>query len=75
MDRCTGGCRNSALMTGDDYNGIDPDICWFFENGGEERITAAAKDAFAAYLQRNPPKENRVETQQRPAETDVLDCP
>ena len=23
-DRCTGGCRNTALIAGDDYYGIDP---------------------------------------------------
>ena len=25
VDRCTGGCRNSVLMAGDDYYGIDPE--------------------------------------------------
>ena len=72
VDRCTGGCRNAALTVGDDYYGIDPDICRFFENDGEARIEAAAKDAFAAYLKRNPPKERRREGS---PETDSPDCP
>ena len=55
-DRCTGGCRNSVLMQSDDYYGIDEDLCYFFENGWEERLTKAAEEPFAAYLKRNPPK-------------------
>lgn len=56
IDRCTGGCRNSALMLGDDYYGIDTGLCWFFENKGEERIKKAAEGPFAEYIKRNPPK-------------------
>ncbi|MBR5337173.1 MAG: radical SAM protein [Lachnospiraceae bacterium] len=57
VDRCTGGCRNSALMAGDDYYGIDEGLCWFFENDGEERIRKAAEGPFAEYIKRNPPRE------------------
>jgi len=71
VDRCTGGCRNAALMAGDDYYGVDPDVCWFFEHHGEERITAAAKDAFEAYIKRNPPKEKKEQT----LDTEAADCP
>ena len=70
VDRCTGGCRNAALMAGDDYYGIDPDLCWFFEHNGEERIRAAAKDAFEAYLKRNMPKEQKA----APSAGMMLDC-
>ncbi len=56
IDRCTGGCRNSVLMKADDYYGIDEDVCYFFENGWEERITRAAEEPFREYLKRNPPK-------------------
>ena len=59
VDKCTGGCRNSVLMAGDDYYGIDEDLCWFFEHDGEARVEKAAKDAFEAYIKRNPPKERR----------------
>ena len=70
-DRCTGGCRNSVLMEADDYLGIDEELCWFFENGGEERITAAAQGPFEEYIKRNPPKKR---TERKP-ETDVTECP
>ena len=70
VDRCTGGCRNSVLMAGDDYYGIDPGLCWFFEHNGEERITAVAQKPFEEYIKRNPPKERR------PApKNDNPDCP
>ncbi len=71
VDRCIGGCRNAALMAGDDYYAVDPEVCWFFENKGEERITAAAGGAFEAYIRRNPPR-NR----QNPLPSDSpADCP
>ena len=68
VDRCAGGCRNAALLAGDDYYGVDPKACWFFEHDGEARIEAAAKDAFEAYLKRNPPREkaDRAEAQGAP---------
>ena len=53
IDRCTGSCRNSALMAEDNYYGVDPDACYFFRNGWEERIKAAAQPAYEAYLKRN----------------------
>ena len=56
MDRCTGGYRNSVLMAGDDYYGIDPEVCRFFESGGEDRIRNAAEAPFATYLRRTPRK-------------------
>ena len=62
VDRCTGGCRNSVLMQGDDYYGIDEDVCYFFENGWEERLARAAEEPFREYLKRNPPKKNDGET-------------
>ena len=72
VDRCTGGCRNAALMAGDDYFAVDPDVCWFFENHGEERITAAAQAPFEAYIKRHPPK---TEREGKGVRTDVEDCP
>lgn len=59
LDRCTGGCRNSVLLHGDDYYAIDEGLCYFFENGWEERIRKAAEEPFKAYLERNPPKPNQ----------------
>ena len=61
IDRCTGGCRNSVLMQGNDYFGIDKEVCYFFENGWEERLTQAAEEPFREYLKRNPPKKKTDE--------------
>ncbi len=74
VDRCTGGCRNGALIAGDDYFATDPDICWFFEHDGEERITAAAQAPFAEYIKRNPPVE-RKKSGDKEAVTTAEDCP
>ena len=41
-------------MQGDDYYGIDKDLCYFYENGWEERLTKVADKPFAAYLERHP---------------------
>ena len=73
IDRCAGGCRNGALMAGDNYFGVDPDVCRFFELDGEARITRAAQGPFEAYLKRHPPREKPA-GDRRP-ETDVTDCP
>ncbi len=59
VDRCAGGCRNSALLAGDNYYGPDPDSCAFFENGWDKRIREVAQPAFEAYLRRCPPTRGR----------------
>ena len=69
LDRCSGGCRNSALMAGDNYYGVDPGVCYFFKNGWEERIRAVAQPAFEKYLRRNPPTAGQA------TPIDDLDCP
>ena len=69
LDRCSGGCRNSALMAGDNYYGVDPGVCYFFKNGWEERIRAVAQPAFEEYLRRNPPTAGQA------TPIDDLDCP
>ena len=53
IDRCAGSCRNSALLAGDNYYGADPNACYFFRNGWEERIRAAAEPAFEKYMLRS----------------------
>ena len=55
IDRCAGSCRNSALITSNNYYGVDPDACLFFQNGWEDRIKTAAQPAFEEYIRRNPP--------------------
>lgn len=51
-DRCAGGCRNSALLGEGGYYGPDPEACYFFVNGWEERIKAVAEPAYEAYIKR-----------------------
>lgn len=58
IDRCTGGCRNAALVAGGDYLSVDPAICAFFKNGWERRIRDAVRPAFEDYIKRCPPAEN-----------------
>ena len=52
-ERCAGGCRSAALQADDNYYGVDPDACYFFKNGWEDRIRAVAQPAFDAYIRRN----------------------
>jgi len=70
-DRCTGGCRNAALIARDDYYGIDPTLCEFFENGWDKRIRDAAQPAFEAYLKRNPIVKNN-QNDKYPAAHEIL---
>ncbi|MBR5091565.1 MAG: radical SAM protein [Ruminiclostridium sp.] len=72
IDRCAGGCRNAAIMTSDNYYAPDEENCYFFENGWEERITAAAQPAFEEYIKRCPPK--KKETAEKSKEQ-VNECP
>ena len=71
MDLCGGGCRNAALIAGDDYCGIDPGLCWYFKHDGPRRIEAVAKAPFEAYLKRNPPKEGQGQRM----ENALVECP
>ena len=70
VDRCTGGCRNTVLLEKDDYRGIDEEICYFFENGWEERFGKAAEEPFKAYLERNGIKQDNKE-KERTTEIDM----
>ncbi len=72
VDKCTGGCRNSVLINGDDYYGVDEMLCRFFESGAGKRVAEAARAPFEAYLKRNPPRrEERPEDEERTPP----DCP
>ena len=59
VDRCSGGCRNSVLIQGDDYYAPDEEYCYFFKNGWEKRITVAAEDAFRDYMSQTASVEER----------------
>lgn len=62
VDRCAGGCRNSALIKGDDYLGIDSDLCWFFNNEWDKKIADVAEPAWRSYLIRHPELEEHAES-------------
>ena len=70
LDRCTGGCRNSALVVSDNCYDVDPDACFFFRNGWEKRIQAAAGPAFEQYLLRHPAAGTETQT----AESGLPNC-
>ena len=59
---CAGGCRNSALAVSDNYYDADPEACWFFHNGGMERVRAAAENAFNKYLEKVSMKSDGTES-------------
>ena len=58
MRDCLGAARGEyvAILEGDDYYAPSEENCYFFENGWEERITAAAEEPFADYIRRCPPQ-------------------
>ena len=74
IDRCAGGCRNTAILHSDNYYSPDPENCFFFENGWEERITAAAQPAFEEYIKRCPPKKKENKDDEK-TENAVSECP
>ena len=59
IDRCTGGCRNSALIESDNFYDVDKAVCFFFQSGWEERLRAVADQHYRAYCDKNgiTPKE------------------
>lgn len=71
-DRCAGGCRNGALLKSDNYYAPNEENCYFFENGWEERLTAAAQPAFEEYIKRCPPKKKDKDSEKYDP---VSDCP
>ena len=73
LDRCTGGCRNAAIAHGDNYYGVDPEVCEFFRNGWDKRIHEVAQPAFEAYIKRCPPPENPEEDSE--TKLTMEDCP
>ena len=74
IDRCTGGCRNGAIAHSNNYYAPDEDNCFFFENGWEERLTAAVRPAFEEYIKRCPPKK-REGAEKKETEITPDNCP
>ena len=71
LNRCKGGCRNAALIESGDFYAPVEEACYFFENGWEERIAAAAGRPFEDYCRRHPPI--RAKKQEKDGKTQ--ECP
>ena len=53
LDRCAGGCRNTAIVKGNNYYGVDPEVCAFHKHGWENRLRTIIEPAYEAYRKRN----------------------
>lgn len=53
IKKCTGGCRNTALLKSDNFYDVDEDACFFFEKGWDERLTKTAEPCYIAYCEKN----------------------
>ena len=52
-DRCSAGCRNNSLVAGNGFYGIDPEACFFFKEGWDEKIKCTADQALIKYKGNN----------------------
>ena len=62
IDKCTGGCRNTALIQGNNFYDVDESVCFFYENGWEDRMHAVAEPHYLNYCEKNgltPKKHNK----------------
>lgn len=53
LKKCAGGCRNTALIKSNNFYDPDPQACFFFENGWDEKLKAAAEKSYAQYCEKN----------------------
>ncbi|WP_190275794.1 radical SAM/SPASM domain-containing protein [Thiorhodovibrio frisius] len=49
--KCGGGCRAAAMTAGTDYFGADPDACFFFRNGYDEKLARKLKSSPASPME------------------------
>lgn len=52
-DKCSGGCRNSALIKSNNYYGVDPEVCFFYENGWYERLKSVTEPCYTEHCMKN----------------------
>lgn len=59
MKKCTGGCRNTAIINSDNFYDVDKDVCFFFQNGWEDKFNAITEPCYRKYCEKNglTPKE------------------
>lgn len=53
IDKCTGGCRNTAIIDSDNFYDVDKSACFFYENGWEERLRAVSEENYVKYCEKN----------------------
>lgn len=53
IKKCTGGCRNTALIKSNNFYDVDEDVCYFFENGWDERMQAVSEASYLEYCRKN----------------------
>ncbi|MBR2770152.1 MAG: radical SAM protein [Solobacterium sp.] len=57
VNRCAGGCRNEALVHGEDFYAVDPLVCAFHRHGWEEKMRRIIEPAYEAYLAVKKPQD------------------
>lgn len=53
LEKCSGGCRQSALAATGNYYGPEKSACTFFNNGWDKLIYEAMDQPYRNYLERN----------------------
>jgi radical SAM protein with 4Fe4S-binding SPASM domain len=53
IDKCTGGCRNTAIIDSDNFYDVDKSVCFFYENGWEDRLSAVIEEHYTKYCEKN----------------------
>ena len=71
VDKCTGGCRNSAIIDSDNFYDVDKNVCFFFENGWEDRLRAVSEEHYVKYCEKNGLTPKKYE---RPLDEEEIMC-
>ena len=71
VDKCTGGCRNSAIIDSDNFYDVDKSVCFFFENGWEDRLRAVSEEHYVKYCEKNGLTPKKYE---RPLDEEEIMC-
>ena len=59
VSRCAGGCRNEALVHGEDFYAVDSLACAFHRHGWEEKMRRIIEPAYEAYLEAKRPQDKK----------------
>ena len=67
LEKCSGGCRQAALVQTNNYYGPELSACRFFKNGWEELIRNAMDKPYQDYLDRSHLKPGKEDPETSPA--------